>query len=143
MAMKRASLAVLFVFIFAWLGCWQGIAQTSPVFVIDKPTILAFFPITQTEVDSHEDAGEALSDFDWYVSLAAKRLKNAGISIQVVNAPSFQIQMGKKTVTYQPKKDEIGYYFVAPGKKPHIERNVMTGEDILDAARKYFGVVVL
>jgi hypothetical protein len=31
---------------------------------------------------------------------------------------------------------------MAPGKKAHIEHNVMTDEDILDAAQKYFGIVI-
>jgi hypothetical protein len=106
--MKRPFSLVLFLEIFAWPGCWQGGAQSSHLFLIDQPNIIAFFPITQADVDSSEDAGEAPSDFDYHVSMAEKRLRRAGIAIRVVNARSFQIRTGKKTVTFQPKKSEIG-----------------------------------
>ena len=96
MAIKRAFSAVIFVAIWGWWGCWQGVAQSSPIFVIHQPTIIAFFPITQAEVDNDGDAGEALADFDYYVSLAEKRLHSAGVAIHVVNARSFQIRAGKK-----------------------------------------------
>jgi hypothetical protein len=97
---------------------------------------------TQAEVNSDENAGEALGDFDYYVSLAEKRLQGAGIAIHVVNARSFQIRAGKMTLTFRPKKNEVGYYFIAHGKEPHIEHDVMTDEGILDAARKYFGIAI-
>ena len=142
MQFKRAFSAVSFVAIWGWLGCLQGFAQSPPTFVIHQPTIIAFFPTTQAEVDRDGDVGEALGDFDYYVSLAEKRLLSAGVAIHVVNARSFQIRVGKKTVTFRPKKNEIGYYFIGPGKEPHIEHDVMVDEDILDAARKYFGIVI-
>jgi hypothetical protein len=140
--MKRAFSAVFLIAVWGWLGCSQGAAQSPPIFEIHQPTIIAFFPITQAEVDSGGDGGEALDDFDYCVFVAEKRLHSAGVAIHIVNAQSFQIRAGKKTVNYQPKKSEIGYYFIGPGKEPHIEDDVMTDEDILDAARKYFGITI-
>jgi hypothetical protein len=36
----------------------------------------------------------------------------------------------------------VGYFFIAPGKEPHVEYGVMTDADLLDAARKYFGIAI-
>jgi hypothetical protein len=110
--------------------------------VVHQPTIIAYFPITRTEVDSSADDTEALGDFEYYVSLTEKRLNSAGVEIHLVNTRSFQLRIGRKSVTYHPKKNEIGYYFIAPGEGPHIEHDVMTDQDILDAARKYFKIVI-
>jgi hypothetical protein len=140
--MKRCSSAVILFVVWGWLGCWQGAAQSPPVFEINQPTIIAFFPITEAEVDKDGDAGEALDDLNYYVFLAEKRLHRAGVAIHIANAQSFQIRAGKKLVTYQPNKNEIGYYLISPGKEPHIENDVMTDEDILDAARKYFSITI-
>jgi|ERR1039458_7857877 hypothetical protein len=140
--MNRYICIPLFIEVWVGIGNSQVATERLPIFVIQQPTIIAFFPITQAEVDSGEDNAEALGDFDYYISLAEKRLHRAGIAIRVVNAPSFQIQTGKKLVSFQPNKKDIGYYFIAPGKKAHIEHNVMTDEDILDAARKYFVMAI-
>jgi len=32
----------------------------------------------------------------------------------------------------------VGYYFIAPGKAPHIEYGVLTDVDIVQAAAAYF-----
>jgi hypothetical protein len=141
-AIKSAILAVLYIAIWVWPGCLEGAATSPPVFAVREPTIIAFFPVTQSEVDGNADDEEALSDFDYYVSLAEKRLHSVGVAINVVNARSFQIRVGKKLVNFQPMKNEIGYYFIAPGKLPHIEHGVMTDVDILAAARKYFGIPI-
>jgi hypothetical protein len=140
--MKRAFSAVLVAMIWIGLSCGKCIAQSSPIFVVHQPTIIAFFPITQAEVDSSADDTEALGDFDHYVSLTEKRLHSAGVAIHLVNARSFQLRIRGKSVTYQPKDNEIGYYFIVPGKEPHIEHDVMTDQDILAAARKYFKIVI-
>ena len=140
--MKRFFSTVLLVVILAWSGSRQGTAQSSPIFVIRQPTIIAFFPTTQAEVDSGADDEEALADFNYYVYVAEKRLHNAGVAIHVVNTRSFQIRTGRRMVNFQPKENEIGYYFIAPGKEPHIEHDVMSDEEILDAARKHFGITI-
>ncbi len=120
-------------------------AQTPgkpPLIAIHKPTIIAFSPITQAQADSGQDSSEALGDFNFYVLDIEKRLQVAGIDIQVVNDPSFGVQSGAKVSDFPNPKARAGYYFIAPGKKTHIEYGVMTGEDILDVAQKYFGIAI-
>jgi hypothetical protein len=46
--------------------------------------------------------------------------------------PSFVVRRG-------PVK--VGYYFIAPGKKPRIEYGVVTDIDLLQIATEYFGVI--
>ncbi|MGD0799911.1 MAG: hypothetical protein ABR906_01210 [Terracidiphilus sp.] len=133
---------ILVVLAFAAVtGNAQNNATPMPVFAIHQPTIIAFFPITQAGVKSG-DNNEALSDFDYYISIAEARLQSAGIEIHVVNERLFQIKVGKKTVHIQPKINETGYYLIAPGKEPHIEYGVMTDIDLCDAAHKYFGIAI-
>jgi len=59
-----------------------------------------------------------------------------------VGERSFQTRTGAKVRTFQTGKAGVGYYFIAPGKEPHVEYGVMTDEDLLVVARKYFGVVI-
>ncbi len=140
--MKRFMWILLLFAVWVGTGNSQDTAKPLPIFIIHQPTIIAFFPITQAEADSGEGNAPALDDFNFYIFKIDKRLHRAGIAIQIVNARSFQIQTEKKLVTFQPNKNDIGYYFIAPGKEPHIEYNVMSDEDILDAARKYFGIAI-
>jgi hypothetical protein len=43
-------------------------------------------------------------------------------------------------VLFRLGKVKVGYYFVAPGKKPRIKYGVMTDADILQMADEYFGI---
>jgi hypothetical protein len=113
------------------------------VIVIHRPTIVAFFlPMTGAEANSGEVDAEALGDFNFYAYKVGERLKKAGIEFQQVSGRSFQIRDGMKTRTFQASKIAVGYYFIAPGKGPHVEYGVMTDEDLADAAQRYFGIPI-
>jgi hypothetical protein len=60
-------------------------------------------------------------------------------------------ELGVRAVSQAPEKQVLrlrlaswqgsrGYYFIAHGKKPHVEYGVMTDADLLAAAKQYFGV---
>jgi hypothetical protein len=49
------------------------------------------------------------------------------------------VRVGKIVKAFRPVKGDVGYYFVAPGKKPRIEYGVMTDADLLQVANEYFG----
>ena len=51
------------------------------------------------------------------------------------------MRVGVKTTTFRPGKITVGYYFVAPGKKPRIEYGVNTDDGLVDIAKEYFGKV--
>lgn len=105
------------------------------------PTIVAFFPVTPAEADSDGDVSEAFSDFTFYAHKAAPRLKRAGIQFRVVNERSFQLRINGRVVVVRVGEDS-GYCLIGPGKKPYIERGVMTDDDLVVEARKYFGIAI-
>jgi hypothetical protein len=113
------------------------------VIVIHGPTIVAFFPsVTAKDLDSDANTNEALSDFQFYNGEVRNSLHKARIEFREADAPSFRIRCGNTVRTFRTGKISVGYYFVAPNKEPHIEYGVMTDVDILDAARKYFGLEI-
>jgi len=123
----------------------MGNAQNKPIpeFVVKSPTIVAFFPpVTDAELEKNADTNEALGDFQLYATRAVPRLKKAGIAFEVVNAVTFKVRVGKTTSTFRTGKVGIGYYFIAPGRRPRIQYGVMTDEDIVATAHEYFKVAV-
>jgi hypothetical protein len=109
--------------------------------VIHGPTIVAFFaPATTKDLEDDGDSNEALSDFQFYNGEVSGPLHMAGIEFDEADAQSFRIRIGKTVSTYGTGKYGIGYFFISPGKKPHFVHGVMTDVDLLDAARKYFGM---
>jgi hypothetical protein len=125
------------------LAIWTAYAREShetPVFDIDKPTILAFFRPSGGINKVESNANDSLSDFQAYLRKANGPLQNAGIEIHEVYARSFRIRIGPTITTYQTKKAGVGYYLVAPGKKPRIEYGVMTDADLIGVAGEYFGL---
>ncbi len=114
-------------------------AAKQPVVVIRRPTIVAFFtPVTQADLKNDPDTNEALADFQFYAANVRRPLHDAGIDFQEIYALSFRVQRGTRTAIFRPGKVKVGYYFVAPGKKPRIEYGVITDTDLLKIAKEYF-----
>jgi hypothetical protein len=127
------------------LGCLLAsttlVAATKqqPTFEIRQPTIIAFFaPVTKADLKDG-DTNEALSDFQYYAGKLEQPLKAAGIDFKEAYTRSFRVHLGNRLSTFRPGKRDVGYYFIAPGKEPHIEYGVLTADDILLAAKEYFG----
>ena len=127
--------------VFGFFCLTSAFAQGAPkTFVVHGPTVLAFFPpVTDAELEKNPDTNEALGDFQLYAMRAGPKLKKAGIDFEVVNAVKFKIKSGAVVRAFNAGKIGIGYYFIKPGKQPHIQYGVMTDDDILEVARKYFG----
>jgi len=83
---------------------------------------------------------EALADFQFYARSVRAPLRKAGIEFYELYTHSFGLRVGNKWTTFWPAKANVGYYFVAPGKKPRIEYGVMTDSDLLQVANAYFGI---
>jgi len=139
---ELAAIVVLGVTLAVAVGARAGATQRE-VFTIQRPTIVAFFgPLTDEDRDD-PDTSDLLDDFRDCASKVRGPLKKAGVDFHESYAESFVIRVDGKSVYFHvPKDDEAGYYFIAPGKKPHIEHGVMTDEDILSVAHKYFGIKV-
>lgn len=116
-------------------------ADKTPVFEINRPTVIAFFPYNAKPDRKDSDTNEALSDFQLYAASAREPLQSRGIDLEKVYTREFRIVLDGRTTTFRPPKAEVGYYFAEPGKKPRIEYGVMTDTDLLQVAKEYFGLV--
>jgi hypothetical protein len=132
---RSAVLVLLLLFTAAPLPSAQ------PSFAISRPTVIAFFPhVTQKELEHDPDRNESLADFQLYVKQARERLAKMGIDLKEVYASSFRINVGGKIATFRAGALVVGYYFIAPGKKPRIEYAVETDSDLVQLSTDYFGI---
>jgi hypothetical protein len=120
--------------------------QTNPhhsqVVAINGPTVVAFFsPDHSASARSKADGDEAFSDFQLYAEQARKLLAERGIDFERIYAGSFRLKSGNSLTTFDVRRYGVGYYLIAPGKKPQILRGVMTDSDLLAEAGKYFSLV--
>jgi hypothetical protein len=117
----------------------QG-ADKAPIVVIARPTVVAFFPrVSDAELAKDPDTNEALSDFQLYASQVRSKLQMRGIDFREIYDQGFSIRMGSQITRFTPGKVTVGYYLIAPGKKPLVKYGVMTDEDLLQLAEQYFG----
>jgi hypothetical protein len=115
-------------------------AEKQPVVVVTGKTIVAFFPpATNAELEKDPDTNESLADFQHYAEAAREPLRKAGIQFHELYAHSFRLRVRQTVSTFRPVKIDVGYYFIAPGRKPHIEYGVMTNTDLMQMANEYFG----
>jgi hypothetical protein len=127
-------------FAISFMGRLSGSQSVSkvPDFEIHRPTLIAFFaPVTKTELNDDE-AYEALADFQFSASTVRPQLEKSGIDFYETYSRTFRIVSSNNAVTFRAKEG-VGYYFVAPGKEPHISYGVMTDSDIERVAGEYFG----
>lgn len=112
-------------------------SDNPPRIVVNRPLIIAFFaPMPSL---SAEDENEVLSDFQLYARQVREPLKQRGIEFQELYVDSFTIVNGKTVTSFKPAKTQVGYYLIAPGRKPRIEYGVTTDVDLLQIADEYFG----
>ncbi|HTQ98302.1 MAG TPA: hypothetical protein VMH89_15930 [Candidatus Acidoferrum sp.] len=136
--MKSAG-CIVCLFVGALLCAPLTTAQALQVIGVSGPTVIAFFPpVTEKDLLQDPDTNESLSDFQFYAQRVRTKLHDAGIDFQEIYAAAFIVKCGAKTRNFHPQKAEVGYYFIAPGKSPHIEYGVMTDADILQIAKEYF-----
>ena len=114
-------------------------APKQKLVVVNRPTIVAFFPpVTDAELSGNPDENESLADFQLYATRVRPKLNDAGIDFEEIYASSFALRCGAKTTTFHPEKERVGYYFIAPKKPARVEYGVMTEVDILRVAAEYF-----
>jgi hypothetical protein len=116
-------------------------AGKQPIVIVRGPTVVAFFePVTQAKLEKDPHTNESLADFQLYARSVRAPLGKAGIEFHELYAHSFRLRVGNELTTFRPVKADVGYYLVAPGKKPHVEYGVMTDADLLQVANEYFGI---
>ena len=133
--MKLLCPAIVFVGVLAATA-----ADPQPTITVRGPTIVAFFePVTEAQLQTDPDTNEALTDFQFYADGAHKAFLSTGIDFYVIYARSFKIRIGTRMTTFRPGKITVGYYFVAPGRKPRVEYGVNGDSELLGIAKEYFG----
>lgn len=110
----------------------------ADIITIQQATIIAFCPPSTAVHGQVANDSEALSDFEFYAERVKQPLDKIGVTFQVVRTPAIRIRLGSDNTVFRPKTD-LGYYMIAPGKKPRIEYGVMSDSDLLSAAKQYFG----
>ena len=135
--MKRILLVLILLTVAIPIGARQ---QKFPTFDVRRPMIVAFFPpVTEVELQRDPDTNEALSDFQEYAHRVREPLRQRSIEFHEVYGNRFGIRQGKTVVIFTPGKVQVGYYFIAPNKKPRIEYGVNTDDGLLQMADEYFG----
>jgi len=128
-----AQLALLFLLVLALRA-----APATPTFVVRSPTVLAFFPpVTQEDL---RDGNETLNDFQFYASQLRDAFARLGIDFEEVYARSFRVTTGGKTTIFKPGRVGVGYYLIAPGKRPRIEHGIEAAAGLPQIAKEYFGI---
>jgi hypothetical protein len=118
-------------------------AAKAAIFDVRRPTVVAFYPPVSDSDRDDPDADEALSNFQYYADEVRAPLRHAGVDFHEVYARSFSIRVRGKIIEFRTaRKDDVGYYFIAPGKKAHVEYGIMTDDDLLSAAHDYFGIPI-
>lgn len=112
----------------------------SPIVTVDKATIIAFYPPVLKADEANDDSNEALGDFQYYAGQIKQLLGKTNIRFEELYVRSFRVHVEGQTITFHPK-EAVGYYFIASGKKPHVEYGVRTDVDLLDIAKGYFGLL--
>ena len=93
----------------------------------------------QKELDRSADTNEALSDFQLYARQARPALAARGVVFKELYTRCFRVNDGERIEVFRPGSvRNIGYYFAVPGKKPHVQYGVMTSDDLIHAAERYF-----
>lgn len=109
--------------------------------VVDRPVLVAFFATTQAEVDSSDDIGEALSDFQHYLPTIKLGLDSLGVTLREQYTDTVRYVAGGRARVWMPAKDsaDIGYLLLRPDAEPQVQYAVATTDDVLDQVRKWLG----
>jgi len=137
-------LVVLMVMIAGGAGCpGQKSTKEAPVIEVKGPTVITYFKeISEEELNKGEGDAEAANDYSYYLYKVEKRFKTSGIALRSILGTRFRVKIGDKSIDYSDDEIGVGYYFIVPGKEPDSEKGVMTDEDLIDTARKYFGMKI-
>jgi Small protein A (tmRNA-binding) len=110
-----------------------------PVFRVSAPTVIAFFDYQGGRKIPESD--DALDDFQFSWQGVRSLVEPAAIRLHECYQRSFEVEVRGRR--HRVDATGIGYYLVAPGKDPRIERGVATDDDLIDIMKDYFGPQVV
>ena len=115
-------------------------ATDSTLVVIDRPTLIGFYPaVTQAQVDSSEELATVFDDFSYHLSSAADSLRALGITVTERPLGEIRLVEAGQQRQFVPAKDsaEFGYLFLAPGRAQRVYYSVMSNSDLVATAHEY------
>lgn len=108
------------------------------VIEVRGPTVIAFF--RQSEAEDGEP--EPLGDFQFYAAQAQAPLAKHGVAFHVIYPTGrIAVRIAGQRQTLRPKVG-VGYYFLAPGRRPRLQHGVVTDDDLLALVQRPLGVQV-
>ena len=109
--------------------------------IVDRPVLVAFFATTQAQVDSSDDAGEALSDFQHYLPAIKRGLDSLGVALRAQYTDTVRYVVEGRAQTWTPAKDsaDVGYLLLRPDAEPRVQYAVATTDDVLDQVKEWLG----
>ena len=107
---------------------------------VHGPTLISFYPtVTQAQIDSSEDLATVLDDFSYHLSTAQDSLRAMGFTI--IDHPPGTIRIidatGSRDIALVPDSADVGFVFVAPGRRDRVMYGVTTGSDLIDAGHVF------
>jgi hypothetical protein len=108
---------------------------------VDRPVLVAFFAVTQAQVDSSDDIGEALSDFQHYLPGIKSGLDSIGVALREQYTDTVRyIANGRAQLWVPPKESaDVGYLLLRPDGEPSVLYAVATTDDVLDQVKEWLG----
>lgn len=120
-------------------------ADTTPVRVTER-TLIAFSAVTpETPMDSAEAAQNAVNEFlsDYHAGLDAAEPSLRALGVRVVRRTTRTLTIvrdGRRERFVPPDSiDGPGYVLVAPGRRARVFWGLESGEELVQAAKAYFG----
>lgn len=109
--------------------------------VVDRPVLVAFFATTQAQVDSSDDTGEALSDFQHYLPAIKRGLDPLGVALREQYTDTVRYVVDGRALVWTPEKDsaDVGYLLLRPDAAPRVQHAVGTTDDVLDQVKVWLG----
>ena len=119
-------------------------AVPGKVVMVTGPTFISSIVVTQADVDTSSDVNEALSDYQYYLSLAVPVLERGGVRVRLSNDSTIRWHDRRGTHQISAVADGgIVYLFVLPnGRMKVLRQGVQPDEPILAAARELFGLPI-
>ena len=113
-------------------------ASDTTTIAIRRPTLLAHYPITQTQVDSSADVPEVLSDFQHHLDGARDSLTRLGITVEERYTPAIRYRLGDRVIRFAPPPDSaVAYVFVAPDRPARVHYGVVTDRELVELANHF------
>ena len=119
--------------------------RAAPDSAVDlaRPTVVAYFVVTQAQADSDQGIATVLDDFQYSLDRARSHLEHQGLQVVETYSDSIRLRWPDGRVrsfrTADPDSSRVGYHFFKPGATPISISNVLTDSDLFDAAKRYFG----